>query len=62
MRILFWIFCASLAACGSENLYEGFKSREATRDPLAAESGRSALPPYAGYEAERHRLLDSGRK
>lgn len=62
MRILFWIFCAMLAACASENLYEGFKAREATRDPVAGPGTASMLPAYRAYEAERSRLLDHARK
>ena len=62
MRILFWVFCALLAACASENLYEGFKAREATRDAVAGAGTASMLPAYRAYEAERRRLLDHAPK
>ena len=62
MRIVFWIFCAMLAACASENLYEGFKARETTRDPVAGPRSTSTLPAYRDYEAERSRLLDRERE
>jgi hypothetical protein len=62
MRVVFWILCAMLAACASENLYEGFKTREAMRDPLAQPGGGSVLPSYQDYEAERTRLLEPARR
>jgi hypothetical protein len=62
MRVVFWILCAMLAACATENLYEGFKERETMRDPLARPGGGSVLPAYQDYEAERARLLDPARR
>jgi hypothetical protein len=58
MRIGFWLLCALLAACASESLYEGFKAREAMREPLAQPGTASPLPSYADYEAERTRLME----
>ena len=58
MRFVLWLACALLAACASENLYEGFKAREAARDPVAGQNVRSALPSHPDYEAERARLLN----
>ena len=58
MRVVFWILCAMLAACASENLYEGFKAREAMRDPLADQRPASTLPAYPDYDAERRKLLE----
>jgi len=62
MRVIFWILCAMLAACASETLYQGFKSREATRDPLAQQGERSVLPSYQDYQNERSKLLEPPRQ
>ena len=55
---LFLLLLLLLTACASENLYEGFRAREATRDPLAPPATGSLSPSYDSYQSERARLLD----
>ena len=63
MKTVFWlILTATLVACATENLYEGFKAREAMREPGAQHDAASGLPAYRDYEAERNRLLDPNRR
>lgn len=62
MRVVFWILCAMLAACATENLYEGFKTREAMRDPLGQQARAPALPAFQDYDAERARLVEPARQ
>jgi hypothetical protein len=50
-----------LAACATENLYEGFKAREAMRDPIAQPAVAPVLPSFRDYESERARMLDPSR-
>ena len=63
MRTVFWLLLtATLVACATENLYEGFRAREAMRDPRAPYGAASGLPSYHDYEAERNKLLDPNRR
>ena len=59
MKNVLWILvAATLVACASESLYEGFKARESMRDHVTTGPvPPSPLPSSHHYEAERSKLL-----